>query len=221
MNSSAMDIYHKMLHDKSILKKYEEVFLYEKKTGGWATHNFSHVQNVTNMVEQILSGFNYEEEFIYKAKIACLLHDVGAYLGKENHALRSYEFAKDYFSFHHIDFTDIDMVLEAIKIHSDGFNTDNVIALALILADKLDVKKTRITDAGKKVIGNRQYAHIEDIVLKIDGGTLNIYFVTDGHLDKKELEEYYFTKKMVLAVDSFASKFHLQHAIYLDNKRWK
>ena len=62
----------------------------------------------------------------------------------------------------------MDLVLEAIRIHSDGFDTDNMIALALILADKLDVKKTRISDAGLQVIGNRQYAHMEDIYLKIE-----------------------------------------------------
>lgn len=220
MNSSSIDIYNRMLHDESILRKYEEVLIYEKKAGGWASHDFSHVQNVTDFVEQILISLNYDQEFICKAKIACLLHDVGAVLGKDDHALRSYEFARNYFSYHHIDFTDMNIVLEAIKIHSDGFDTENVIALCLILADKLDVKKTRITDAGKKVIGNRQYAHIEDIILKIEHGILEIYFVTDGYLDKYEFEEYYFTKKIVLAVDSFANRFHLQYAIYLDNKRW-
>lgn len=32
--SSIEEIYRKMLHDRSILQKYEEVSLYEEKTGG-------------------------------------------------------------------------------------------------------------------------------------------------------------------------------------------
>lgn len=45
----------------------------------------------------ILTGLNFDENTIYKCKIACLLHDVGALLGKEGDAQRSYEYSKKLF----------------------------------------------------------------------------------------------------------------------------
>ncbi len=213
----AEKLYYSILDDPTILKRYQEVKIYEEKTGGWAYHGFLHVKNVTLLVEQILESSDFSKEFIYKAKIAVLLHDVGANIGKEDHAYRSYLFAKNYFLLHHILFDDMDLVLEAIRIHSDGFDTDNMIALALILADKLDVKKTRISDAGLQVIGNRQYAHMEDIYLKIEDQILKINFITDGSLDILEFQEYYFTKKIVQAIRSFAFKLHLHYLILIDH----
>lgn len=94
-----------------------------------------------------------------------MFHGVGCLQGKDGHEERSYEFAKDYFKRNNISFDSIEDVLDAIKLHRDGFYSDNVIAQSLILADKLDVKESRIGEEGKKVIGNRQYAHIEDILV--------------------------------------------------------
>lgn len=214
---SVEKLYYFMLNDPIILKQYQEVKDYEAKMGGWAYHDFLHVKNVIFLIEQILESLSFSKEFIYKAKIAALLHDVGANIGKDDHAYRSYLFAKNYFAVHHISFDDMDLVLEAIKIHSDQFDTDNMIALALILADKLDVKKTRISDAGLQVVENRQYGHIEEILLKVEDQTLKVNFITDASLDILEFQEYYFTKKIVQAIRSFASKLHLHYLISIDN----
>lgn len=214
------EIYSRIYNDEELQKRYREVEKYEEKNGGWAYHNFEHVKNVIAIVENILLGLNYSESIIYKAKIACLLHDAGATKGKENHAYKSYEFAKRYMSKNDIKFKDIDLVLEAIKIHSDGFETNNIIALSLILADKLDIKKTRISKEGRKIEGNRQYSHIEDIILQINKKTLKINFITDGNIDIDELNNYYFTKKVFKAIKSFSDKIDIDYIVYMDNKVW-
>ena len=54
-------------------------------------------KRVEKIIDNVLNKLDFDEEFIYKEKIACVLHDTGAILGKENHAYRSYLFAKDYF----------------------------------------------------------------------------------------------------------------------------
>lgn len=213
-------IYDKIYEDKEIIEIYKEVEEYERKNGGRAYHNFEHIKNVNTIVEKILIELNYDKNTIYEAKIACLLHDTGAVEGKENHAYKSYEFAKKYLEKSHIEFSNIDLVLEAIKIHSDGFETNNIIALTLILADKLDIKKTRISEEGKKVEGNRQYSHIEDIILQIEDGTLKINFITDGNIDLEELNNYYFTKKVFKAIKSFSDKLNMNYIVLLDNKVW-
>lgn len=215
------EIYEKLYTDEEIIARYNEVEIYEKNNKGGAYHNFEHVKNVIAIVEQILTELDFDEQFIYKAKIACVLHDIGANEGKVGHANRSYEFAKNYFEKHNINFENIDLVLEAIRIHNNGFDTTNIFAASLILADKLDVKKSRISEEGKKVIGNRQYSHINDITLKIENQTLKINFITDGEIDLKEINEYYFTEKIFKAIEAFSNKLKLKYLIFLDNEEWK
>ncbi len=213
-------IYNKILNDNSIKSLYKEIEMFEDKEKGWAYHNYEHVLNVAKIVEKTLLSIGCNQEFILKAKIACLLHDVGALQGKDNHAYRSYEYAKKYFKDNNIVFDGIEDVLEAIKIHSNGFDTNNLIALALIFADKLDIKKSRIAEEGKKVVGNRQYAHINDIFINIDNKCLIVNFITDGNMDMKEVNEYYFTKKVFNAIKSFSSKVGLTYKVLLDDNIW-
>ncbi len=129
-------------------------------------------------------------------------------------------YAKDYFFTNDIKFEGMDLVLEAIRIHSDGFDTNNEIALALILADKLDIKKDRISSFGLTIPGNRQYAHIEDIDILIKDGILTISFLSDNRIDLKKLNEYYFTKKVFNAIKSFANKLGLKYKVLLDGEKW-
>lgn len=108
---------------------------------------------MVNIIERILIGLGFDREFILKAKVAGILHDIGVLEGKDGHALRGYFRVLDYFDRNDIDFEGKEQVIDAVKLHSDGFETDNVIALVLILADKLDVCKTRVAVSGKKVVG--------------------------------------------------------------------
>ena len=213
-------IYNEILNDKSIKLLYNEIEIFEDREKGWAYHNYAHVLNVTKIVEKTLLSIGFNQEVILKAKRACLLHDVGALQGKDNHAYRSYEYAKNYLKDNNIVFDGIEDVLEAIKIHSDGFDTNNLIALSLIFADKLDIKKSRITEEGKKIVGNRQYVHIEDIIVSTDNKCLIVNFITDGNMNMKEVNEYYFTKKVFNAIKSFSSKVGLTWKVLLDNNIW-
>ena len=213
-------IYSEILNDNSIKLLYNEIEIFEDREKGWAYHNYAHVLNVTKIVEKTLLSIGCNQEFILKAKIACLLHDVGALQGKYNHAYRSYEYAKNYLKNNNIVFDGIEDVLEAIKIHSDGFDTNNLIALSLIFADKLDIKKSRITEEGKKIVGNRQYVHIEDIIVSTENKCLIVNFITDGNMNMKEVNEYYFTKKVFNAIKSFSSKVGLTWKVLLDNDIW-
>lgn len=206
--------------DPFIIDIYNKIHKFEDENKGWAYHDYNHVLNVADIVENILSMLNYDEELINSAKIASILHDTGALQGKDNHAFRSYELAKKYFEKNNINLENKEQVLEAIRIHSDGFDTDNMIALALILADKLDVKYTRVTEEGKKIIGNRQFCNIEDINVNIENDVLIFNFKTNSKLNIQELNEYYFTKKIFKAVDSFCNKVNKKYKITINDEEW-
>lgn len=201
-----MNNYEKVKNDEEILSIYKRVNKYEIENKGWAFHDINHVLNVASTVESILKSLKYDDEFIDEAKVAALLHDTGCTEGKEGHPLRSYEFAKEYLARKNIELKNKDMVLDAILNHSNKFDTDNVIALVLILADKLDIKENRITEEGKKVIGNRQYQYINDIKLEILDNCLNINFICDNKIDIEEMQDFYFTKKVFKSIESFAEK---------------
>ena len=123
-----INYFEKILNDKSIVELYEKVHEYEVMHGGHAYHDFNHVVNVATYCEKILKALNFDDDFVCEAKIAALLHDTGALQGKENHAQRSFEFAKKYLDGNNIQLKNKELVLEAIKNHSDGSDTDNICA---------------------------------------------------------------------------------------------
>ncbi len=216
------ETFEKIYNDKLIREIYDKINKRENENeNAWAHHDFSHVKNVIKMTEQILLSLNYEDKtLIEEAKIAALLHDIGALEGKENHAERSYEFAKKYFEENNINLENKELILNAIRNHSSGFDTDNIVQLALILADKLDIKSTRATKSGLNIKGMRQIQYIKDIVINMDKTNISIKFVCDKNLDKTELEEYYFMRKVGNAIKSFANKLNLKYKVYLNEIEW-
>ena len=220
MKMNLSQVYQELINDNDILKIYQSIEEKEIRDNDWAFHNFTHVNNVSEMSCKILSDLNFSKNDIYKSKIACYLHDVGELTGKEGHAFRSYNFAKDYFENRNWEFEGKEEILDAIKNHSDGFDSNSVITLSVILSDKLDIKKSRITEAGKLIVGNRQYAHIQDILVNINNGKLSINFITDEDIDYKEVSEYYFTHKLFKAIEKFANKLHLTYMVKINDMVW-
>ena len=215
-------LYELIVNDKEIIDIYNKIHDLENSDEfGYAYHDFNHVLNVANLVKQILEMLDYDGDYIYSARIAAILHDTGALQGKDGHALRSYEFAKDYFKKKNITLENIEQVLEAIKIHSDGFDTDNIIALALILADKLDIKYTRVAEAGKNIVGNRQFLNIIDIEITIENNIFIINFITTPEINVDELNNYYFTKKVFKAIESFCNEVNKDYRILMNKQVWK
>ena len=59
-----------------------------------------------------------------------------------------------------------------------------------------------------------------DIATDIKDKTLRVSFKTNDSFDKKELEDFYFTKKVGSAIKSFANKLGLDYKVYLNNIEW-
>jgi HD superfamily phosphodiesterase len=215
-----MNKFEKIKNDKRIIEVYNKISEFEDLDKGWAHHNLDHVKNVAKLVESLLKKLDYDEEFIEEAKIAAILHDTGAIEGKKNHALRSYNFAKQYLENNNIILKNKDLVLDAIKIHSDGFNSDNIIALTLILSDKLDIKYTRVAKEGYHVKGMKELQYIKDILVDINDNNLEIRFLCDNKINKNELEEFYFITKVFKAIITFSKKMNLNAKVLFNNNEW-
>jgi HD superfamily phosphohydrolase YqeK len=213
-------MFNKIKDDPYIIDIYNKVELYEDQNGGWAHHNLEHVLNVVKMVEQILKKLNYKNDFIEEAKIAALLHDIGCIEGKEGHPYKSYLMAKEYLHDNNINLKNEALILEAIKSHSDGFDTDNIIALVLILCDKLDLKKTRVAKAGYFIEGMKEVQYINDILISIDNNLFTVKFVVDQAVNKGSLEQFYFIPKVFKSIEAFSKKMNLDYAIYFNDEIW-
>lgn len=215
-----MDKFKKIKQDKEIIEIYKTVERYEDLNGGWAHHNLEHVVNVANLVQVILSKLGYSDEFIEEAKIAAILHDTGATEGKTEHAIRSYNFAKIYLKKNDIFLEHENLVLEAIKFHSAGFDTENIIALTLIFSDKLDIKYTRVAKAGYDIEGMKEMQYIKDIIVDIEDKILKVQFICDDKINKKALEEFYFIDKVFKGIKAFSNKMNLEPLVLFNEDIW-
>ncbi|MGB9749983.1 MAG: HD domain-containing protein [Caldisericia bacterium] len=112
---------------------------------GYTEHGFRHVSLVAEITENILKRLNYSEKEQLLAKIAAYLHDIGNFLGRENHtvsgAMIAYSVLKE------LEYTpeDISLIMEAISNHDEktGF-ISNPITAAVVLADKSDAHRSRV-----------------------------------------------------------------------------
>ncbi len=112
---------------------------------GYTEHSFAHVTHVAQMAGSILSTLGYDEHTIEIAKIAGYLHDIGNLVNRVEHsqsgAVMAFRILND------MDFPveDIATIVTAIGNHDEGTGVPvNAVAAALILADKADVRRSRV-----------------------------------------------------------------------------
>ena len=60
------EIYEKIVNDKKIIDRYENIRKFEDETGGWAYHDFNHIKRVEKIIDNVLNKLDFDEEFIYK-----------------------------------------------------------------------------------------------------------------------------------------------------------
>lgn len=115
---------------------------------GYTEHSFAHVGRVSDTAGEILELLGYSDEDIELAKIAGYLHDIGNLVNREEHSQSGAVMAFRILDKLGMDATDIAKVVTAIGNHDEGTGVAvNPIAAALILADKTDVRRSRVRNA--------------------------------------------------------------------------
>ena len=69
---------------------------------------------------------------------------------------------------------------------------------------------------GLLITGNRQYEHIKSVDFVVENKVLKVDFLTDGHIDIIEMNEYYFTKKVYQGMADLACHFGFDCKIMID-----
>jgi predicted metal-dependent HD superfamily phosphohydrolase len=213
-------MFDRIRNDSYIIDIYNKIESPENNDRFWTFHGLRHVNNVIETVENTLIQLGYDDEYIENAKIAALLHDLGMLEGKEDHDIRSYEKTKKYLEDTHINLKYKEEVLDAIRSHRDIVQSDNIMALVLVFADKIDIKKTRLAPKGYDIVGLRQYQYIDDININKEDNNFKVQFIVDSNCNKQELEDYYFTPKVFGAINIFANNFNYNLKILWNNEEW-
>ncbi len=112
---------------------------------GFTEHSFAHVTRVAETAGYILRTLGYSQQEIALAQIAGFLHDIGNLVNRVDHSQSGAVMA--FRILDNLGFTpeEIAVVTTAIGNHDEGTGVPvNAVAAALILADKSDVRRSRV-----------------------------------------------------------------------------
>ena len=133
------------------IKQNEEIKAYIQKADesllslGFTEHSFAHVTKVAEMAGQILTILGYSAHEVELAKISGYLHDIGNVINRIDHAQSGAVMAFRLLDKMDMDPEDIATVVTAIGNHDESTAFPvNPVAAALIIADKTDVRRSRV-----------------------------------------------------------------------------
>ena len=159
------------------IRRDEEIRTYIEKADaslfalGYTEHNQAHVCRVAEESGRILALLNYPVREIELVKIAGYMHDIGNVINRRDHCQSGAMMAFSLLRERGFDANDIAEIMTAIGNHDEGTGMPvSAIAAALILADKSDVRRSRVrnTDRSTFDIHDRVNYSVEKSTLSIN-----------------------------------------------------
>ena len=115
---------------------------------GFTEHSFAHVTKVAATAAYILERLGFTEHEIELAKIAGHLHDIGNLVNRTEHSQSGAVMAFRILDNLGFSAEDTATIVTAIGNHDEGTGVPvNEMAAALILADKSDVRRSRVRNS--------------------------------------------------------------------------
>ena len=189
---------------------------------GFTDHGFAHVSLVAAGAGYILQTLGYPAHDVELARIAGYLHDIGNLINRIDHsqsgALMAFRLL-DHLGF---DAEDVATIATAIGNHDEGNGVPvNHICAALILADKSDVRRSRVrnTDKLNFDMHDRVNYSVKKSSLKINGEQTFITLRLTVDTRYGSVMDYFeiFMGRMVLCRKS-AEKLGLQFHLVINNQ---
>jgi len=184
---------------------------------GFTEHSFAHVTRTAVVAQNILSELGYDERTVELAKIAGFMHDIGNVINRLDHAQSGAVMAFRVLDKMGMDPTEIAQVISAIGNHDEHTAYPvNAVAAALIIADKSDVRRSRVRnrDASTFDIHDRVNYSVTQSALKVDTEKRTMTLVLTVDTEFSSLANYFeiFLDRMLLcrkAANFFGYDFHL------------
>lgn len=112
---------------------------------GFTEHSFAHVGRVSSGAEYILTTLGADTHTVELAKIAGYMHDIGNLVNRIDHSQSGAIMAFRILDRLDMPAEDVATIVTAIGNHDEGTGVAvNDVAAALILADKCDVRRSRV-----------------------------------------------------------------------------
>ena len=153
---------------------------------GFTEHSFPHVNHVAETAKYILETLDYSQREVELTQVAAYLHDIGNLVNRVDHSQSGAIMAFRILDHMNMDPEDLAMVVTAIGNHDEGTGVAvNPVAAALILADKSDVRRSRVRnqDPAKFDIHDRVNYSVKKSVVKIneDHTIIKLKLTIDAH----------------------------------------
>ena len=161
----------------SEIKSNEEINTYITKADeslcalGYTEHSFAHVTRTAEDAGYILKTLGYPERDVELAQISGYLHDIGNLVNRDGHAQSGAVMAFQILDDLEFSASEIATITTAIGNHDEGTGVSvNHVCAALILADKSDVRRSRVRniDIPSFDIHDRVNYSVKKSVLKIN-----------------------------------------------------
>ncbi len=118
------------------------------KALGYTEHSTAHVAKVAEDAANILSVLRYPCREVELARIAGYLHDIGNLVNREEHSQSGAVIAFRILDKMGMEPSETAKIVTAIGNHDEGTGVPvNALSAALILADKSDVRRTRVRNS--------------------------------------------------------------------------
>lgn len=118
------------------------------KSLGYTEHSFAHVTKVACFARQLLLDLDYPERMAELAWIAGYMHDIGNVINRVDHAQSGAVMAFRILDNLGAEAKELAVIISAIGNHDESTAFPvNEVAAALILADKTDVRRSRVRNS--------------------------------------------------------------------------
>ena len=186
-------------HIKTYIKKADESLI----ALGYTEHSFAHVTKVSEMAKEILLELGYSKREAELAQIAGYLHDIGNVINRVDHAQSGAVMAFRILDKLGAEPEEIATIIAAIGNHDEKTAVAvNPVAAALILADKTDVRRSRVrnSDLATFDIHDRVNYAVEDSSTKISKDKKSIILNLKINTEISSVMDYFeiFLERMIL-----------------------
>lgn len=191
------------------VKNSEEINTYIKQADlslqalGFTEHSFVHVGRVSQTASRILQQLGYPPRDCELARIAGYVHDIGNVINRIDHAQSGAVMTFRILDKMGMDPSEVAQIICAVGNHDEKTAEPvNPIAAALILADKSDVRRSRVThwDPFTVDIHDRVNYSVYHSNLELDSQAKTITLVLDIDTEICPVMDYFeiFLERMVL-----------------------
>ena len=189
---------------------------------GFTEHSFAHVMLVAETAGYLLKTMGHDDRTVELAKIAGYLHDIGNLVNRKDHAQSGAVMAWSILNDMKCDPAEMATIVTAIGNHDEGTGVPvNTVAAAMILADKSDVRRSRVRnmDISKFDIHDRVNYSVIESSLTINDEKTSVTLELTVDTEFGSVMDYFeiFLSRMILCRKA-AEKLGLQFKLVINDQ---